>query len=72
MSSRLSALDSILCDFAAAWRHGLYILSIIRRDGKRGNADWLAGHVSKYCFNDVLPEWDWNTNRWDRVLVTMD
>ena len=34
-----------------------------------GKSFWV---YYKYCFNDVLPEWDWYTNRWDRVLVTMD
>ena len=34
-----------------------------------GKSFWV---YYKYCFNDVLPQWDWYTNRWDRVLVTMD
>jgi len=34
-----------------------------------GRAFWV---YYKYCFNDVLPDWDWYTNRWDRVLVTVD
>ena len=34
-----------------------------------GKSFWV---YYKYCFNDVLPKWDWYTNRWDRVLVTMD
>jgi len=33
-----------------------------------GRAFWV---YYKYCFNDVLPKWDWYTNRWDRVLVTL-
>jgi len=33
-----------------------------------GRSFWV---YYKYCFNDVLPDWDWYTNRWDRVLVTM-
>jgi len=34
-----------------------------------GKCFWI---YYKYCFNDVLPEWDWYTNRWERVLVTID
>ena len=34
-----------------------------------GKSFWV---YYKYCFNDVLPKWDWYTNRWDRALVTMD
>lgn len=34
-----------------------------------GKSFWV---YYKYCFNDVLPDWDWYTNRWDRVLVTLD
>jgi hypothetical protein len=34
-----------------------------------GKSFWV---YYKYCFNNVLPDWDWYTNRWDRVLVTMD
>lgn len=34
-----------------------------------GKSFWV---YYKYCFDHVLPDWDWYTNRWDRVLVTMD
>jgi len=34
-----------------------------------GKSFWV---YYKYCFDHVLPKWDWYTNRWDRVLVTMD
>ena len=34
-----------------------------------GKSFWV---YYKYCFNDILPKWDWYTNRWDRVLVTLE
>lgn len=34
-----------------------------------GKSFWV---YYKYCCDHVLPEWHWYTNRWDRVLVTMD
>jgi len=33
-----------------------------------GKSFWV---YYKYCFDDVLPKWDWYTNRWDRVFLTM-
>ncbi len=34
-----------------------------------GKSFWV---YYKYCFDDVLPKWNWYKNRWDRVLVTME
>jgi len=34
-----------------------------------GKSFWV---YCKYYYDSVLPEWDWHTNRWDRVLVTME
>ena len=37
-------------------------------NGVIGKSFWV---YYKYCFEHVLPDWHWYTNRWDRVLVTM-
>jgi hypothetical protein len=34
-----------------------------------GKSFWV---YYKYCFDDILPKWNWYKNRWDRVLVTVE
>ena len=34
-----------------------------------GKSFWV---YYKYCYDDILPDWNWYKNRWDRVLVTME